>query len=174
MIALENKTFKYSYICHKLIFLNYIPWLIYFIEKLLHLLHQLGTVILELAVEVCGVSTQMTHLELKCKHCSTFFNIKNKNTVVYIQICWIIIIFYLFILIQSFGTIIIQIVYFILTTEAFLYFLYIFYSNVNFMEYWFNGFYCLFFRGPVPVLVMSLLFIASVFMLHIWGKYNRA
>ncbi|CAH1732799.1 protein transport protein Sec61 subunit beta isoform X2 [Aphis gossypii] len=28
--------------------------------------------------------------------------------------------------------------------------------------------------GPVPVLVMSLLFIASVFMLHIWGKYNRA
>merc|ERR1712050_186830 len=28
--------------------------------------------------------------------------------------------------------------------------------------------------GPVPVLVMSLLFIASVFLLHIWGKYNRA
>lgn len=28
--------------------------------------------------------------------------------------------------------------------------------------------------GPVPVLVMSLLFIASVFMLHIWGKYTRA
>ena len=28
--------------------------------------------------------------------------------------------------------------------------------------------------GPVPVLVMSLLFIACVFMLHIWGKYNRA
>jgi len=28
--------------------------------------------------------------------------------------------------------------------------------------------------GPVPVLVISLLFIASVFMLHIWGKYNRA
>ena len=28
-------------------------------------------------------------------------------------------------------------------------------------------------RGPVPVLVMSLLFIASVFMLHIWGKYTR-
>ncbi|CAB4001900.1 transport Sec61 subunit beta [Paramuricea clavata] len=27
--------------------------------------------------------------------------------------------------------------------------------------------------GPVPVLVLSLLFIASVFMLHIWGKYNR-
>ena len=27
--------------------------------------------------------------------------------------------------------------------------------------------------GPVPVLVMSLLFIACVFMLHIWGKYNR-
>ncbi|XP_025110925.1 protein transport protein Sec61 subunit beta-like [Pomacea canaliculata] len=27
--------------------------------------------------------------------------------------------------------------------------------------------------GPVPVLVMSLLFIASVFMLHIWGKYTR-
>ena len=27
--------------------------------------------------------------------------------------------------------------------------------------------------GPVPVLVMSLLFIASVFMLHIWGKYSR-
>lgn len=28
--------------------------------------------------------------------------------------------------------------------------------------------------GPVPVLIMSLIFIASVFMLHIWGKYNRA
>jgi hypothetical protein len=28
--------------------------------------------------------------------------------------------------------------------------------------------------GPVPVMVMSLLFIACVFMLHIWGKYNRA
>lgn len=28
--------------------------------------------------------------------------------------------------------------------------------------------------GPVPVLIMSLLFIASVFMLHIWGKYNRS
>merc|ERR1712186_214090 len=28
--------------------------------------------------------------------------------------------------------------------------------------------------GPVPVLVMSLLFISCVFMLHIWGKYNRA
>ncbi|XP_067933414.1 protein transport protein Sec61 subunit beta-like [Watersipora subatra] len=27
--------------------------------------------------------------------------------------------------------------------------------------------------GPVPVLVMSLLFIASVFVLHIWGKYTR-
>ncbi|XP_065199414.1 protein transport protein Sec61 subunit beta-like isoform X2 [Sycon ciliatum] len=27
--------------------------------------------------------------------------------------------------------------------------------------------------GPVPVLVMSLLFIASVFLLHIWGKYSR-
>jgi protein transport protein SEC61 subunit beta len=27
--------------------------------------------------------------------------------------------------------------------------------------------------GPVPVLVMSLLFIASVFVLHIWGKYSR-
>jgi len=27
--------------------------------------------------------------------------------------------------------------------------------------------------GPVPVLVMSLVFIASVFMLHIWGKYTR-
>ncbi|EAW67877.1 protein transport protein Sec61 subunit beta-like [Pan paniscus] len=27
--------------------------------------------------------------------------------------------------------------------------------------------------GPVPVLVMSLLFISSVFMLHIWGKYTR-
>lgn len=31
-----------------------------------------------------------------------------------------------------------------------------------------------YFRGPVPVLVMSLIFIASVFMLHIWGKYNRS
>ena len=28
--------------------------------------------------------------------------------------------------------------------------------------------------GPVPVLVMSLVFIASVFLLHIWGKYSRA
>jgi protein transport protein SEC61 subunit beta len=28
--------------------------------------------------------------------------------------------------------------------------------------------------GPVPVLVMSLLFIASAFMLHIWGKYARS
>nr|XP_054754268.1 protein transport protein Sec61 subunit beta-like [Lytechinus pictus] len=28
--------------------------------------------------------------------------------------------------------------------------------------------------GPVPVLVMSLIFIASVFMLHIWGKYTRS
>ena len=27
--------------------------------------------------------------------------------------------------------------------------------------------------GPVPVLVMSLVFIASVFILHIWGKYSR-
>jgi len=28
--------------------------------------------------------------------------------------------------------------------------------------------------GPVPVLVMSLIFIASVFILHIWGKYQRS
>ncbi|CAK9304685.1 unnamed protein product [Gordionus sp. m RMFG-2023] len=28
--------------------------------------------------------------------------------------------------------------------------------------------------GPVPVLVMSLLFIASVFLLHLWGKYTKA
>ncbi|XP_063674426.1 protein transport protein Sec61 subunit beta-like [Bolinopsis microptera] len=28
--------------------------------------------------------------------------------------------------------------------------------------------------GPVPVLVMSLVFIASVFMLHIWGKWTRS
>ena len=34
-------------------------------------------------------------------------------------------------------------------------------------------FFFAFHRGPVPVLVMSLLFIASVFMLHIWGKYTR-
>ena len=34
-------------------------------------------------------------------------------------------------------------------------------------------FVCLY-SGPVPVLVMSLAFIASVFMLHIWGKYTRA
>ncbi|XP_054572754.1 protein transport protein Sec61 subunit beta-like [Eptesicus fuscus] len=26
--------------------------------------------------------------------------------------------------------------------------------------------------GPAPVLVMRLLFITSVFMLHIWGKYT--
>ena len=34
-----------------------------------------------------------------------------------------------------------------------------------------NVLYC---RGPVPVLVMSLLFIACVFLLHIWGKYTRS
>uniref|UniRef100_A0A1I7ZKC0 Protein transport protein Sec61 subunit beta n=1 Tax=Steinernema glaseri TaxID=37863 RepID=A0A1I7ZKC0_9BILA len=28
--------------------------------------------------------------------------------------------------------------------------------------------------GPVPVLVMSLSFIAAVFVLHIWGKYTRS
>ncbi|KAK8395251.1 hypothetical protein O3P69_006159 [Scylla paramamosain] len=28
--------------------------------------------------------------------------------------------------------------------------------------------------GPLPVLVGSLVFIATVFMLHIWGKYTRA
>ncbi|CAD5207564.1 unnamed protein product [Bursaphelenchus okinawaensis] len=28
--------------------------------------------------------------------------------------------------------------------------------------------------GPVPVLVLSLVFIASVFVLHIWGKYTRS
>uniref|UniRef100_A0A8C5VMA0 Protein transport protein Sec61 subunit beta n=1 Tax=Microcebus murinus TaxID=30608 RepID=A0A8C5VMA0_MICMU len=28
--------------------------------------------------------------------------------------------------------------------------------------------------GPIPVLVMSLLFIASVFMLQIWGKHTRS
>jgi len=28
--------------------------------------------------------------------------------------------------------------------------------------------------GPVPVLVMSLVFIASVFVLHIWGKWARS
>lgn len=28
--------------------------------------------------------------------------------------------------------------------------------------------------GPVPVLVMSLVFIFCVFMLHIWGKYTRS
>lgn len=28
--------------------------------------------------------------------------------------------------------------------------------------------------GPVPVLVLALLFIASVLMLHIWGKYVRS
>merc|ERR1712227_946265 len=27
--------------------------------------------------------------------------------------------------------------------------------------------------GPVPVLVISLMFIAAVFIMHIWGKYNR-
>eukprot|EP00045_Choanoeca_perplexa_P002154 m.23251 g.23251 ORF g.23251 m.23251 type:complete len:93 (-) comp11355_c0_seq1:827-1105(-) len=27
--------------------------------------------------------------------------------------------------------------------------------------------------GPVPVLVMSLVFIASVFMLHIWAKFTK-
>ena len=27
--------------------------------------------------------------------------------------------------------------------------------------------------GPVPVLIMSLAFIASVFILHIWGKFTR-
>lgn len=28
--------------------------------------------------------------------------------------------------------------------------------------------------GPVPVLVMALLFIAAVYTLHIWGKYARS
>lgn len=28
--------------------------------------------------------------------------------------------------------------------------------------------------GPVPVLVISLAFILSVFLLHIWGKYTRS
>jgi protein transport protein SEC61 subunit beta len=28
--------------------------------------------------------------------------------------------------------------------------------------------------GPVPVLIMSLAFIASVFILHIWGKFTRS
>ncbi|CAF0809208.1 unnamed protein product [Brachionus calyciflorus] len=28
--------------------------------------------------------------------------------------------------------------------------------------------------GPVPVLVMSLIFIASVFVLHVLGKYTRS
>uniref|UniRef100_A0A8D0H690 Protein transport protein Sec61 subunit beta n=1 Tax=Sphenodon punctatus TaxID=8508 RepID=A0A8D0H690_SPHPU len=28
--------------------------------------------------------------------------------------------------------------------------------------------------GPVPVLVISLLFIASIFMLHIWGMYTHS
>jgi len=28
--------------------------------------------------------------------------------------------------------------------------------------------------GPVPVLIMSLVFIASVFVLHIWGKWARS
>ncbi|OZC11748.1 Sec61beta family protein [Onchocerca flexuosa] len=27
--------------------------------------------------------------------------------------------------------------------------------------------------GPIPLLVFSLIFIASVFILHIWSKYNR-
>lgn len=29
-------------------------------------------------------------------------------------------------------------------------------------------------RDPVAVLVMSLIFIGSVFVLHIWGKYTRS
>lgn len=28
--------------------------------------------------------------------------------------------------------------------------------------------------GPVPVLVISLVFISSVFLLHIWSKYTRS
>jgi len=28
--------------------------------------------------------------------------------------------------------------------------------------------------GPLPVLVGSLVFIATVFLLHIWGKFNRS
>merc|ERR1712198_92815 len=28
--------------------------------------------------------------------------------------------------------------------------------------------------GPVPVLIMSLAFIACVFVLHIWGKFPRS
>lgn len=29
-------------------------------------------------------------------------------------------------------------------------------------------------RDPIVVLVMSLIFIGSVFILHIWGKYARS
>ncbi|XP_003373496.1 protein transport protein Sec61 subunit beta [Trichinella spiralis] len=46
-----------------------------------------------------------------------------------------------------------------------------FYIDISIQSYFFV---LLFFRGPVPVLVMSLVFIASVFVLHIWGKYARA
>ena len=41
-------------------------------------------------------------------------------------------------------------------------------QNFNFINY-----FLLLPSGPVPVLVMSLIFIASVFVLHIWGKYTR-
>ena len=43
------------------------------------------------------------------------------------------------------------------------------FSNMNLLYLFFNDN-----SGPVPVLVMSLAFIASVFMLHIWGKYTRS
>ena len=37
-----------------------------------------------------------------------------------------------------------------------------------------NDVFSLYFQiGPVPVLVLSLMFIGSVFIMHIWGKYNR-
>lgn len=38
----------------------------------------------------------------------------------------------------------------------------------------FSFFLLFYYSGPVPVLVMSLIFIASVFVLHIWGKYTRS
>lgn len=46
--------------------------------------------------------------------------------------------------------------------------------EVNQFASFFFFFFFLNDSGPVPVLVMSLLFIASVFMLHIWGKYTRS
>lgn len=48
------------------------------------------------------------------------------------------------------------------------------FTPIKFRFNCFLSFFVIFYSGPVPVLVMSLIFIASVFVLHIWGKYTRS